>query len=99
MGKLSAIHELRLRFWCDFYSREKSILLEQFYEDIALDKQSFEKSKCDLECFYFDIEEEIRRDDSKSTEQAQMRLDGFRNLVSTMLYLRYYQARYISDAS
>lgn len=82
MFKLSAIHEERLRFWCDFYTREKSILLGKFYQDIALDKQAFENSKCDLECFYFYLDEEIRRDDTKTWNKAQTRLDGFRNLVS-----------------
>lgn len=80
--KLTTIHEERLKFWSEFYNHEKEILLKRFHEDISKDKANFEASKCDLECFYFALDEEIKTDVAKTRNKAQNRVDGFRNMVS-----------------
>lgn len=80
--KLTAIHEERLKFWSDFYAREKDILLKDFRRDIQVDRLSFEQSNRELECFYFALDEEIGIDRTKHQTKAQKRLDGFKDMVS-----------------
>lgn len=80
--KLTAIHKERLKFWSEFYAREKTILLKDFRGDIEIDKLAFEQSKGELESFFYALDEEIGRDRTKNRLEAQKRYDGFKDMVS-----------------
>lgn len=79
--RLQSIHEERLKFWSTFYATEKGKVLKEFNDDMKSKKICFEKSKGELECVHYAIDDEIRRDRTRNHSKAEKQLNEFRDMV------------------
>lgn len=82
LRKITEIHNERLKFWHDFYTREKAIMLKEFRESIEEQQEKFKDSKCELECIYYTLEEEIATNSTNAKNNRTTRLTEFQNMVS-----------------